>query len=178
MTRTHLPPQGALCQERGLGGMGLSQRQEFPMLSIIKVFPSPLEAQGPSHLGRPLKEPAAAPTAQRGCHLLERLCQVPLVQHPLGRTWGAAASLRQKQAADCLWVPRNNFLPSYSSLRGAILCHPGSPSRRWTNSTRCRLLFPSPKDAKGQNHHAPTQHFIRPVAMTLRTSWDTCLPTQ
>ena len=108
------PTQGVLCQEQGLRGMGPSPGQEFLVLNIIQVFPSALEAHSPSHLGQPLRELAAPPTAQRGCHLLERLRQ-----DPAGRTWGAAASLGQKQTADCFWVPRNNFLASHGSLRGA-----------------------------------------------------------
>lgn len=128
------PTQGVLCQDQGLRGMGPSPGQEFLVLNIIQVFPSPLEAHSPNHLGQPLRELAAPPTAQRGCHLLERLRQEPLGRHPPGHTWGAAASLGQKQAADCLWVPRNNFLASHGSLRGAILCHSGSPSGWRTNS--------------------------------------------
>ena len=124
------PTQGVLCQDQGLRGMGPSPGQEFLVLNIIQVFPSPLEAHGPSHLGQPLRELAAPHTAQRGCHLLERLRQEPLGRHLPGRTWGAAASLGQKQAADCLWVPRNNFLAS--SAIHTICCHSGTVSRTFS----------------------------------------------
>lgn len=148
------PTQGVLCQDQGLRGMGPSPGQEFLVLNIIQVFPSPLEAHGPSHLGQPLRELAAPPTAQRGCHLLERLRQEPLGRHLPGRTWGAAASLGQKQAADCLWVPRNNFLAS-SAIQAPL--QGGGPTHQ------CLLPFPS-KDAQGPNPHAPSQqeHVSKP----------------
>lgn len=43
----------------------------------------------------------------------------------------------------------------------------------------CLLFFPSSKDATSQTHHTPfSHHFIRPIAMTLQTSYNTWFPNK
>ena len=157
------PTQGVLCQDQGLRGMGPSPGQEFLVLNIIQVFPSPLEAHGPSHLGQPLRELAAPPTAQRGCHLLERLHQEPLGRHPRGvpgeqpPAWGRN---RQQIASGC---PGITFSPptAPSEERSSAIQAPlqgGGPTHQ------CLLPFPSSKDSQGPNPHAPSQeeHVLKP----------------